>query len=126
VTVDPLRQSFYTFNSKSGVLQRHNLQLQVVLTKQLHKEEVTAYTWAGHKMEALVLGFADGMVRVYEGFSEEEEDMAPWEQPVKSFEAFTNVQGKKGAVSVLKVHRDTGALYGASTQGNIKLLAAEV
>ena len=37
-----------------------------------------------------MLGFADGMVRVYEGFSEEEEDMAPWEQPVKSFEAFTN------------------------------------
>jgi len=51
--------------------------------------------------------------------------MKQWE-PIHSIDAFTNVQGRKGAVTAIRVHPDTGALYVASSQGNVKLLLSEI
>ncbi len=66
VQVDQERQCIYTFNLKSGAMQKHDLNLQLLLTKQLHKEDVTASAWCGHRMSSLMLGFSDGTIRVYE------------------------------------------------------------
>ena len=63
--VDQERQCLYTFNSKSGVIQKHDLNLTLVLTKQLYKEEITSSVWCGHRMESLMIGFGDGTIRVY-------------------------------------------------------------
>ena len=65
MAADPLRQTFYSFNSKTGFVQRHNMELQVTVQRQVWKEEITAYCWAGHRLESLVLGFADGLVKVF-------------------------------------------------------------
>ena len=74
--VDQERQCVYTFNSKSGVIQKYDFNLQLLLTKQLHKEDVTASVWCGHRMSSLLIGFSDGTIRVYE-IRGEERDWEP-------------------------------------------------
>jgi WD40 repeat protein len=121
VLSDPERNGFMTFGAKSGLVVRHNPDLTVAWQKQVSKEDITACCWAGHKLRSLVLGFSDGLVKVYRVGEDENE----WE-PQQTLEAFVSVQGRKGAVTALKVHPETGAIYGASSQGNVKLLLLEV
>lgn len=113
--VDQERQCIYTFNQKSGAIQKHNMDLQVLLTKQLHKEDVTASAWCGHRMSSLMLGFSDGTIRVYEMQGDERD----WE-PKQTIQAF--VQGKRAAVTSLKVDRESGIVYGASSLGSVKII----
>lgn len=44
-----------------------------------------------------------------------------WEAKT-TINAFTSAGGKKGAVTSLKTHGESGALYGASSLGTVKLL----
>ena len=118
---DPERNQFFTFGAKSGLIVCHNADLAIAFQKQIHKEDITACCWAGHKMRSLVVGFSDGLVKVFRVGAVESE----WE-PQQSLEAFVNVQGRRGAVTSLKVHPQTGAVYGASSQGNVRLLLLEV
>lgn len=95
--VDAERQRLYTFNSKNGAIQIHDCNLHVTLTKQLHKEEVTASVWCGHRMANLMVGFNDGTIRVYEVQSSDKD--TTWESK-QTFAPFAN-GGKKGAVTSL-------------------------
>ena len=63
-------------------------------------------------MRCLVVGFSDGVVKVYE--VTEDEASTTWE-PKQTINAFVSVAGKKGSVTCLKVHPESGALYGASS-----------
>lgn len=123
--VDSQRQCIYTFNSKSGTIQRHDMRLQVTMTKLLHKEDVTASVFCGHGMRSLMVGFSDGTIRVYDADEAATAKDDKWEAK-QTIAAFVNVGGKKGAVTCLKVHAETGAVYGSSSQGNIKLLRVQM
>ena len=94
------------------------MNLHVTLTKQLHKEEITASVWCGHKLRYMMLGFSDGTLRLYE-IPEDKE--STWE-PKQIINAFVNINGKRGSVTSLKVHSETGAVYAASSLGTVKLL----
>lgn len=80
-----------------------------------------------------MVGFSDGLIKVYDA----DEVAAYVEEKHKNNDrhieekawcgeytipAFVSVGGKKGAVTQLKVHAESGAVYGASSQGNIKML----
>jgi hypothetical protein len=62
------------------------------------------------------VGFQDGVVKL---FDLDQNDA--WEAKI-TINAFTSVGGKKGAVTSLKTHSESGALYGASSLGTVKLL----
>ena len=67
-------------------------------------------------MQSLAVGFSDGVVKLFDLDGNE-----AWESKA-TINAFTNVGGKKGAVTSLKLHGESGALYGSSSLGNVKLL----
>lgn len=94
------------------------MNLNVTLTKQLYKEDITASVWCGHKLRFMMVGFSDGTLRLYEVPEDKE---STWE-PKPTINAFVNINGKKGSVTSLKVHPETGAVYAASSMGTLKLL----
>ena len=98
-----------------------------VLAVQLAKEEITACAWCGHRQQHLALGFSDGHVSFYDcAAPNASTDEKLWEVPGSCVNAFCNVGGKKGAVTALRVHAESGAVFGASSQGNVKLLRVQL
>jgi WD40 repeat protein len=100
----------------------------VVNAAQLSKEEITAVT-CDPNTDALIVGFNDGVVKVYD----EEKNVVisglrkgetiPSEFKAReTINAFTNIEGKKKPVSQIKVHPDNGSLFASTSGGVIKLL----
>ena len=116
------------FNAtKPGQIQIYNNDLVPGLAVQLSKEDITAYAWCGHRQQYLALGFSDGRVRFYDcSVNDVSSEARLWEEPKLCVNAFCSVGGKKGAVTALRVHSETGAVFGASSQGNVKLLRVQL
>jgi len=107
----------YCFNVKPGHFTEHDLRKDgaIVQTKQLSKEEITAVTQHG---KYLILGFSDGVIKILD--TENEFCV------VESIPAFTNLFGKKAAVSKIKIHPTNNALFASSSGGCLKLLRLRI
>lgn len=62
-------------------------------------------------MANLMLGYSDGTIRVYEVRDEDKD--TTWE-PKQTFGSFAT-GGKRAAVVSLKVHQESGVVYGSSS-----------
>lgn len=93
-----------------------------VSNKLLAKEEITAAA-VSPTQDSLVLGTSDGLVKIYDLHSHEGSSAAQGSAQTEkgSISAFTNY-GRKGAVSKLRFHPSSGALFAASNLGCVKLL----
>jgi hypothetical protein len=92
------------------------MDLQTTISKQLHKEDVTSCLQCGHMGRVLVVGFSDGILKIY---SLESGD---FDEPRQQIGVFTNVNGKKGPVTSLHYSVESGILFAATTLGCVKLV----
>lgn len=120
------KQRLYCFNSKPGLMSEYDLRMMkdTVNTVNLSKEEITAVA-KDPLTDALIVGFNDGVVKVYDEEKVSQKKGEPAQSSYAAREtinAFTNIEGKKKPVSQVKVHPDNGGLFASSAGGVIKLL----
>ena len=110
----------YACNGKPGMIAEFDLRMdcQQVSSKSLGKEEITAITMSPSE-QSLVLGLNDGVVKIFDVTRQTMEE-------TQSISAFTNVNGKKGAVTKVKFHPMNRCLFASTALGCIKLLRVGV
>ena len=94
----------------------------------LSKEEITAVA-TDPITDALIVGFNDGVVKIYDEEKNVMKDSQRKGENIPSaynaretINAFTNIEGRKKPVSQIKVHPDNGSLFASTSGGVIKLL----
>jgi WD40 repeat protein len=112
------KSQILVFNDKPGQLNVLDLKMnKLVANISLHNDEVTAVTM-NESGNVLVVGFRDGLVKIYNVDKEYELR--------ESFMAFPAINNKKGSVTALKLHPSNGALFGSSQTGNLKVLRPKI
>lgn len=131
MSVNYNKHRVYCFNQKPGSMCEYDLRMMkdsVVNAVQLSKEEITAVT-CDPNTDALIVGFNDGVVKVYDeeknvviSGQRKGENMPSEYKARETINAFTNIEGKKKPVSQIKVHPDNGSLFASTSGGVVKLL----
>lgn len=90
---------------------------KVVFSTSLHSDEITSVAF-NEAETTLVAGFKDGIIKIL--------NIPKDFEARETYSAFSSAGGKKGGVSQVRVHPTNGALYAASTIGNLKLFRIRV
>jgi WD40 repeat protein len=118
--VNRSKNSIYSFNHKPGLMTESDIRmnLKTVKSLQISSDEVTS-ACLDSQGSSLVIGTKDGRVKIVNLDS-------TWSTRENLSQAFPAIEKKKQAVTVVKTHPVTGALFAASNQGNLKLLRLRI
>jgi WD40 repeat protein len=83
----------------------------------LHTDEITTVD-INSAENTLVAGFRDGIIKIF--------NIEKNFEVRESYSAFSTSGNKKGGVSQVRIHPTNGALFAASTIGNLKLFRPKV
>jgi len=115
------------FNGKPGYVTEYDLRKEgeVITNKLLAKEEISAVALSPDQ-QTLLLGQVDGIVKIFDiQVSDNSAQGTVLTEKEPSINAFTSY-GRQSAVSKLRFHPVSGALFAASSVGCVKLLRTAI